>query len=117
MKDDDWDIMLEAVDAVFRFPAEETVVRENIPLEDAQEGMWALFEAGFIRLVGHGDGMGIEPCLGRTERRTAAKQNRPLANYRRLRLAESPVVAPVDSVQPRPWVALSYRNGSDHSRD
>ena len=46
MKDDVLRSMLETVDAVFSITAEETADRENISLEDAQEGI-ALFEAGF----------------------------------------------------------------------
>ena len=83
MEDDVLRSMLETVDAVFSITAEETADRENISLEDAQEGMWALFEAGFIRLVSHSDSMGIELCLSRNERRAAAKKNKLLANYRR----------------------------------
>jgi hypothetical protein len=83
MKDDVLRNMLEIVDVVFGITAEETADRENISLEDAQEGMWALFEAGFIRLVSHSDSMSIELCLSRNERRAAAKKNKLLANYRR----------------------------------
>jgi hypothetical protein len=83
MKADVLSNMVEIVDAVFSITAEETAVRENISLKDAREGMWALFEAGFIRLVNHSDGTGVEPCLSRNERRAAAKKNKLLANYRR----------------------------------
>jgi hypothetical protein len=74
MKDDVLRNMLETVDAVFSITAEETADRENISLEDAREGMWALFEAGFIRLVSHSDSMGIEPCLSRNERRAGREE-------------------------------------------
>jgi hypothetical protein len=83
MKDDVFRNTLDIVDAVLGIEAKETADRENIPLEEATEGMWALFEAGYIRLVSHSDGMGVEPCLTRNERRTAAKKNKVMVNYRR----------------------------------
>jgi hypothetical protein len=83
MEDDVLSNMFETVDALFRIIAEETAARESISLEDAQEGMWALFESGLIRPVSDSDGMGIEPCLSRNERRAAARKNKLLADYRR----------------------------------
>ena len=74
MKDDVLRNMFETVDAVFSITAEETADRENISLEDAREGMWALFEAEFIRLVSHSDSMDIEPCLSRNERRAPRRR-------------------------------------------
>ena len=103
MKDDDWDIMLEAVDAVFRFPAEETVVRENIPLEGCPGRNVGSIRAGFIRLVGHGDSMGIEPCSGPDR----------AAHCREAKQATGQLTGGCVSprAQPRPWTAFSRARG------
>jgi hypothetical protein len=70
------------VDALFLDMAE----RSNIGFsaEDVIDGLWVLFECGFIRLVGDDGHMGIEACgRNRTERLAQAKKNRPLVKLKR----------------------------------
>jgi hypothetical protein len=81
-------ITVKTVDALFRLIAEKTVASENVSLEEAQEGMWALLERGFLKLVDSDDSLGVEPCTSRNERRLAAKGNRALVSYRRRLLAK-----------------------------
>jgi hypothetical protein len=92
MKDDDDDlsIMLKIVDALFSSIAERAVAREGVPFEEALEGAWSVYERGLVRLVDYPDrdSLGVEPCESRNERRTAARQNKLLASYRR-RLVEA----------------------------
>ena len=85
MKDDELSNMFKIVDALFRIVAEQTAASERIPLEEAYEQAWSLYERGFVRLAGGSDhdSLGVEPCIGRGERRAAAAQNRWLASYRR----------------------------------
>ena len=98
MKDDDWDAMLETVDALFCIVAEQVADQEGVPFEEAQEGAWTLFERGLFRLADDGEHLGIEPCTSRNERRVAAKQNGLLASFRR-RVAEDTASGKVRS----PW--------------
>ena len=71
MKDDDWDAMLETVDALFCIVAEQVADQEGVPFEEAHEGAWTLFERGLFRLADDGEHLGIEPCTSRNERRVA----------------------------------------------
>jgi hypothetical protein len=79
------------IDVVFRDVAEKAAAKNNISIEDAIEGSWALFEAGFLRLVARDDDrVGMEPCReNRVEQRAQAKKNRPLVELRRRVLAET----------------------------
>jgi hypothetical protein len=83
--------MVKIVDVVFRRMAEKAAAENNISIEDAIEGSWALFEAGILRLVARDDDrVGIEPCReNRVEQRAQAKKNRPLVELRRRVLAET----------------------------
>ena len=95
MKDaDDWNIILETVDALFCSLADGIARRAGMTEEAAHEEAWILFEQGYFRLVNEGDdaSLGIEPCYSRNERDAAMKQNRPLADYRR-RVIEEAVAA------------------------
>ena len=103
MNDDDLSSMVEIVDALFRILAEEAAGREGVTFEEAHEGTWALFEHGFVRLVGDRDNLGIEPCISRNERRAAAKPNRVLASYRRRRAGD----APDEPGEPPAWIWLA----------
>ena len=66
MKDDDWDAMLETVDALFCIVAEQVADQEGVPFEEAHEGAWTLFERGLFRLADDGEHLGIEPCTTET---------------------------------------------------
>jgi hypothetical protein len=67
----------------------EQAAAESDAIEDAIDGTWALFEAGFMRLVAHDDDrVDVEPC-GRAEQHAQARRNRPLAELRRRLLAET----------------------------
>ena len=103
MNDDDLSSMVEIVDALFRILAEEAAGREGVTFEEAHEGTWALFEHGFVRLVGDRDNLGIGPCISRNERRAAAKPNRVLASYRRRRAGD----APDEPGEPPAWIWLA----------
>jgi hypothetical protein len=83
--------MVKIIDVVFRGMAEKAAGENNISIEDAIEGSWALFEAGFLRLVARDDDrVRIEPCReNRIEQRAQAKKNRPLVELRRRVLAET----------------------------
>jgi hypothetical protein len=84
-RDDNLDTMVKTVDALFGSLAEKAVIREKVSFEEALEEAWALYERGHIKLVSEPgrDTLGIEFCMGRSERRAAAVQNRRLASYRR----------------------------------
>ena len=95
MKDaDDWNIILETVDALFCSLADGIARRAHMTEEAAHEEAWVLFEQGYFRLVNEGDdaSLGVEPCYSRNERDAAMKQNRRLADYRR-RVIEEAVAA------------------------
>ena len=77
--------------------------------------MWALFEAGYIRLVDHSDGMGIEPCLTRNERRTAMKKNKVMANYRRRIVRARWIWSLMTGLETRRW-ALFGRGALESAR-
>ena len=96
MKDvDDWNIILETVDALFCSLADGIARRAGITEEAAHEEAWTLFERGYFRLVNEGDdaSLGVEPCYSRNERHIAIKQNRPLADYRRHVIEEAVAAA------------------------
>ena len=95
MKDaDDWNIILETVDALFCSLADGIARRAHMTEEAAHEEAWVLFEQGYFKLVNEGDdaSLGVEPCYSRNERDAAMKQNRRLADYRR-RVIEEAVAA------------------------
>ena len=83
--DDDWDIMLETVNALFCSLADGIARRTGMTEKAAHEEAWTLFEQGYFKLVNEGDdaSLGIEPCYSCNERHAAMKQNRRLADYRR----------------------------------
>jgi hypothetical protein len=81
--------VVKEVDALFRHLAEQSAAESDASIEDALDGTWALFEAGFTRLVAHDDEVGIEPCRDRAEQRAQTKRNRPLVELRRRLLAET----------------------------
>ena len=69
------------VDALFLDMAE----RSNSGFsEDVIDGLWVLFEFGFIRVVSDDGHMGLEACgRNRTQRLAQAKKNRPLIKLKR----------------------------------
>jgi len=70
------------VDALFLDMAERST--NGFSAEDMIDGSWALFEHGFIRLVGDDGRVGIEACgRNRAERLAQAKRNRPLVKLKR----------------------------------
>jgi hypothetical protein len=79
--------MVKIVDGLFRGMAERAAAENNISIEDAIEGSWILFEAGFLRLVARDDGrVGMEPCReNRAEQLAQAGKNRPLVEFKRQR--------------------------------
>jgi hypothetical protein len=83
--------MVKIVDVVFRGMAEKAAAENDISIEDAIEGSWTLFEAGFLRLVaGDDDRVGVEPCRKtRAEQRAQATRNKPLVELRRRLLTET----------------------------
>jgi hypothetical protein len=83
--------IVKIVDVLFRDMAEKAAAENDISIEDAIEGSWTLFEAGFLQLfAGDNDRVGIEPCReARAEQRAQAKRNRPLVELRRRLLAET----------------------------
>ena len=86
MKDaDDWNIILETVDALFCSLADGIARRAGLTEEVAHEEAWTLFEQGYFKLVNEGDdaSLGVEPCYSRNARQAAMEENRQLANYRR----------------------------------
>jgi hypothetical protein len=94
MKDaDDWEFILDTVDALFYGLANGIASRENISLVDSHEGLWESFEQGFFRLVGTDDGVGVVPCPDDEDRRAAMAQNQPLADYRRHVIEEAVAAA------------------------
>jgi len=74
---------VECADAVFREFAEMTAANDGKTFEEAYTVTWRLYEVGDLKLVGEGGRLRVRACITRTERRAAAKQNRPLAAYRR----------------------------------
>ena len=92
--DDDWDIMLETVNALFCSLADGIARRAGMTEEAAHEEAWTLFEQGYFKLVNEGDdaSLGVEPCYSQNARHAAMKQNRRLADYRR-RVIEEAVAA------------------------
>ena len=83
--DDDWNIILETVDALFCSLADGIARRAGMTEEAAHQEAWTLFEQGYFKLVNEGedDSVGVEPCYSCNERHAAMKQNRRLADYRR----------------------------------
>jgi hypothetical protein len=82
--------MLKMADALFRPLAEQATADSDVSIEDALDGTWTLFEAGFLRLVtDDGEHVGVEPCDNRAEQRAQARRNRPLVELRRRLLAET----------------------------
>ena len=63
--------------------AERTAASDGVTFEEAHKATWQLYELGDLKLVGEGDRLSVRACITRAERRAAAKQNRPLAVYRR----------------------------------
>jgi hypothetical protein len=92
--DDDWDIMLETVNALFCSLADGIARRTGMTEKAAHEEAWTLFEQGYFKLVNEGDdaSLGVEPCYSHIARHAAIKQNRRLADYRR-RVIEEAVAA------------------------
>ena len=92
--DDDWDIMLETVNALFCSLADGIARRAGMTEEAAHEEAWTLFEQGYFKLVNEGDdaSLGVEPCYSHIARHAAMKQNSRLADYRR-RVIEEEVAA------------------------
>ena len=61
--------------------ADDIVSGTGMSLEAAHQEIWTLFEGGYFTDT---DGnLGIVPCHSHEERRIAAEQNKPLADYRR----------------------------------
>ena len=94
MKDtDDWNCVLDTVEALFYRLAVGIGVRADMSLADAHEEMWALFERGGFRLRDDDDdSVGVVPCHSDDDRRAAIEQNKRLAGYRR-RIIEEAVAA------------------------
>ena len=95
MKDaDDWNTILETVDALFCSLADGIARRTGMTEKAAHEEAWTLFEQGYFKLVNEGDdaSLGVEPCYSHIARHAAMKQNRRLADYRR-RVIEEAVAA------------------------
>jgi len=76
-------VILKTVDALFCSVADDIVSDTGMSLEAAHEEIWTLFEGGYFKLAGIDDNVGIVPCHSHDERRIAAEQNKPLADYRR----------------------------------
>lgn len=84
MKDaDDLAATLKTVDALFCSVADGIARNTGLSMEDEHEEIWTLFEGGYFKVVGTDDNVGIVPCHSDEERRLAAQQNKPLADYRR----------------------------------
>jgi hypothetical protein len=64
MKDiDDWEFILDTVDALFYGLSNGIASRTNMSLVDSHEQAWVLFEQGCFRLrCGDDDSIGVEPC-------------------------------------------------------
>ena len=88
---DDLAVILKTVDALFCSVAD-GIASTRMSLEAAHEEIWTLLEGGYFKLVGTDDNVGIVPCHSNDERRIAAEQNKPLADYRR-RVIEEAVAA------------------------
>jgi hypothetical protein len=66
------------VDGLFLALAKKAAAEISISIEDAIEGSWSLFEAGFLRLVaGDDDRVGIEPCRENRAEQYAPQRLRP----------------------------------------
>jgi hypothetical protein len=90
---DDWDYVLDTVEALFYRVANGLVCRADMSLADAHEEMWILFGQGYFKLAPTDDGgVGVVPCTGDEDRHAAMAQNKPLANYRQ-RVIEEAVAA------------------------
>jgi hypothetical protein len=83
--------MIKILEVLLRDFAEKAAAQDNnISVEDALDGSWTLFEAGFLRLVTDDDEhVGVEPCDNRAEQRAQARRNKPLVEFRRRLLAET----------------------------
>ena len=68
-------------DILFREFAEMTAANDGVTFEQAYAATWQLYELGHLKLVGAGKRLSVRVCITQTERRTSAKQNRPLATY------------------------------------
>ena len=73
---------LRLADAAFREFTKRTAA-SGATFEEAHQATWKLYELGDLKLVGEGNRLSVRACITRAERRAAAKQNRPLAIYRR----------------------------------
>ena len=81
---DDWNYVLDTVDALFYRLAVGIISRADMSLADAHEEAWVLFEQGGFRLrCGDDDSVGVVPCHSDEDRSAAIEQNKPLADYRR----------------------------------
>ena len=83
MAQDDLSEMFRLADVAVREFAARTAANEGVPFEEAHTATWKLFELGHLKLVGEGGRLGVRACITQTERRAVAKENRPLAAYRR----------------------------------
>ena len=82
--DASWPDTVGIVDALFRIYAEEAAAQECVPIEDALEGVWSLFERGCMRLVSRdAEHVGVQMCESRAEQRAQAAKNRRLVEFRR----------------------------------
>jgi hypothetical protein len=68
-------------DILFREFAEMTAANDGATFEQAHKATWQLYELGHLKLVGERDRLRVRVCITQAERRTVAKQNRPLATY------------------------------------
>ena len=95
MKDtDDWDYVLDTIDALFYHLAVGIGVRADMSLADAHEEAWVLFENGYFRLrCGDDDSVGVVPCHSDGDRCAAKEQNKRLADYRRHVIEEAVAAA------------------------
>jgi hypothetical protein len=90
--------LVKNVDTLFHTLAEKAAAENDISIEDAVEGSWSLFEAGFLRIVARDDErVGIEPCReNRAEQRMQATKNKPVVELRRRLLAETKAAPSVE---------------------
>jgi hypothetical protein len=75
--------MLRLADAAFREFAEMTAANDGKTFAEAQKITWQLYELGHLKLVSKGGRLRVQVCITGEARRAAAKQNQPLAAYRR----------------------------------
>ena len=95
MKDaEDWNFILDTVDALFYRIAVGVACRSDMSLADCHEGLWTSFEQGCFRLRcgDDDDDIGVVPCETDNDQRAAIDQNKPLASYRQ-RVIEDAVAA------------------------